>query len=126
MSSHTRTCGPFRFLLYYAFILGVRRVGFVAHREKRQQDLWLGIEAREVHHVPVAMRPALHAGGGLKIESRLERQHRPSRPEAVEHPCRQQVRREDHRLRSRSPNEPAVHGREGIDGMRIISVSSLE
>lgn len=101
-------------------------MGYGEDREELRQDHRLGRATREILALPDFVRPALHAGGGLNIESRVERQHRPSRPEAVEHPCRQQVRREDHRLRPRSPNEPAVHGGEGIDGMRIISLSSLE
>ena len=96
MSSHTRTCGPFKFLLYYALILGVRRVGFVAHREERQQDLWLGIEAREVHHVPVAMRPALHAGAPSVAVSRIECEHCAPRFEAVQHSHQQQMRAQNH------------------------------
>ena len=60
-------------------------MGFVAHCEKCQQDLWLGIKAREVHYIPAAMRPAVHASRCSTSSLMIERKYCAPRFEALQH-----------------------------------------
>ena len=86
---------------------GVWRLGSLARGKELSADYGVGTQARQVHHLSAALRSFVHA----------ERAHRAPRPEALQHPHQLQVRVEDHRLRSRSPDESAVPGGEGNEGM---------
>ena len=79
---------------------GVWRLGSLAHCQELPENCGVGTEPRQVHHLSAALRSSVHA----------ERAYRAPRPEALQHPHQLQVRVEDHRLRSRAPDEPPIQG----------------
>ena len=81
-------------------------LGPLARGEELPADHGMGAQARQVHHLSASLRTLVHE----------ERAHRAPRPEALQHPHQHKVRAEDHRLRSRPPDESAVPGREGDQG----------
>lgn len=67
--------------------------------EEQQAHFWLVRQTRQKHRLPNALRIALHAGTPLPLSSPPEREPHSSRSQALQHPPRRQLQRENRRFR---------------------------